>query len=192
MAGSFSMREECRLPAPYSVARVTKAEPILAKQNSGRVGLGLPSSRLKALTMMRSDEPHPHRGRVRRFASWQLSTPDTLPCRAPKHTGRPSRPVLRVASATEHLTSRVRLKDLLATIRISHALAMFVVSEAQAAAIRAIFHQRGEFSAAVELRRLFPGIASTERAREYARTIAGWAPLPTRLRPARLRPPKVS
>jgi hypothetical protein len=32
---------------------------------------------------------------------------------------------------------------------------MFVVSEEQAAAIRAIFHQRGEFSAAVELRRLF-------------------------------------
>jgi hypothetical protein len=50
-----------------------------------------------------------------------------------------------------------------------HALAMFVVSEAQAAAIRAIFHQRGELSAAVELRRLFPGITNTEQAREYAR-----------------------
>ena len=32
-----------------------------------------------------------------------------------------------------------------------HALAMFVVSEAQAAAIRAIFHQRGELSAATLL-----------------------------------------
>jgi hypothetical protein len=33
---------------------------------------------------------------------------------------------------------------------------MFVVSEADAAAIRAIFHERGELSAVVELRRLFP------------------------------------
>jgi hypothetical protein len=35
---------------------------------------------------------------------------------------------------------------------------MFVVTEADAAAIRAIFEQRGELSAAVELRRRFPGI----------------------------------
>ena len=35
---------------------------------------------------------------------------------------------------------------------------MFVVSEAEATAIRAAFEQRGEFAAAVELRRLFPGI----------------------------------
>ena len=39
----------------------------------------------------------------------------------------------------------------------SHAPGMFVVSEAEAAAIRAIFHRQGEFAAAVELRRLFPG-----------------------------------
>jgi hypothetical protein len=35
---------------------------------------------------------------------------------------------------------------------------MSVVSEAEAAAIRAAFEQRGELSAAIELRRLFPGI----------------------------------
>ena len=35
---------------------------------------------------------------------------------------------------------------------------MFVVTEAEAAAIRATFEQRGELAAAVELRRLFPGI----------------------------------
>jgi hypothetical protein len=63
---------------------------------------------------------------------------------------------------------------------------MFVVSEAEAAAIRAIFQERGELSAAVELRRLFPGIRDTAQARECARTIAGWKPLPRRLRPARL------
>jgi hypothetical protein len=65
---------------------------------------------------------------------------------------------------------------------------MFVVSEAEAAAIRAIFHERGEFAAAVELRRLFPGITDTAQARECARTIAGWKPLPRRLRPLKLRP----
>jgi hypothetical protein len=65
---------------------------------------------------------------------------------------------------------------------------MFVVSEADAAAIRAVFHQRGELSATVELRRLFPGL-DAETARECTRTIAGWEPRSGR-RPclARLRP----
>jgi hypothetical protein len=62
---------------------------------------------------------------------------------------------------------------------------MFVVSEAEAAAIRAIFDQRGELSAAVELRRLFPAITDTAQARECARTIAGWKPLPVAPRPVR-------
>jgi hypothetical protein len=39
-----------------------------------------------------------------------------------------------------------------------HAPAMFVITEAEAAAIRAVYEQRGEFAAAVELRRRFPGI----------------------------------
>jgi len=56
-------------------------------------------------------------------------------------------------------------------------LAMFVVTEADAAAIRAAFEQRGELSAAVELRRRFPGILDNVRARECARIIAGWKPL---------------
>jgi hypothetical protein len=54
---------------------------------------------------------------------------------------------------------------------------MFVVNEAVAAAIRDIFHERGELAAAAELRRLFPGITDAEQARESARTIAGWRPL---------------
>jgi hypothetical protein len=65
---------------------------------------------------------------------------------------------------------------------------MFVVTEADAAAIRAVYQQRGEFSAAVELQRLFPGIANNAQARECARTIASWKPLP--LRPVK-RMPKV-
>jgi hypothetical protein len=65
---------------------------------------------------------------------------------------------------------------------------MFVVTEADAAAIRAAFDRGGELSAAVELRRLFPGITSTTQARERARTIAGWKPLPVPLR--RVRPNK--
>jgi hypothetical protein len=50
---------------------------------------------------------------------------------------------------------------------------MFVVTEEDAAAIRAVYEQRGEFAAAVELRRLFPGITDNVLARQWARTIAG-------------------
>ena len=70
---------------------------------------------------------------------------------------------------------------------MSHALTMFVVTEAQAAAIRTAYEQRGEFSAAVELRRLFPGITDNAHARECVRTIASSRPLPKRLRTVRLR-----
>ena len=55
---------------------------------------------------------------------------------------------------------------------------MFTVSEAEAAAIRAAYEQSGELAAAVELRRHFRGIVSAAQAREYARIIAGWKPLP--------------
>jgi hypothetical protein len=55
---------------------------------------------------------------------------------------------------------------------------MFMVSEEDAAAIRTTFEQEGELSAAIELRRRFPGIQDNEHARQCARTIAGWTPLP--------------
>jgi hypothetical protein len=57
---------------------------------------------------------------------------------------------------------------------------MFVVTAADATAIRAVYEQRGELSAAIELRRRFPGITDNVQARECARTIAGWKPLPLR------------
>ena len=57
---------------------------------------------------------------------------------------------------------------------------MFVVTAADATAIRAVYEQRGEFAAAIELRRRFPGITDNVQARECARTIAGWKPLPLR------------
>ena len=64
---------------------------------------------------------------------------------------------------------------------------MFVVTEAEAAAIRTAFDRGGEFSAALELRRLFPGITDNALAGECARTIAAWKPLPVsvgrRMRP---------
>jgi hypothetical protein len=62
----------------------------------------------------------------------------------------------------------------------THPAGMFVVTEAEAAAIRAVYEQSGEFSAAIELRRLFPAITDTAQARACARTIAGWKPLPCR------------
>jgi hypothetical protein len=75
---------------------------------------------------------------------------------------------------------------------------MFIVSEADAAAIRAAYEQQDELSAAIELRRRFPGITYNAEARECARTIAGWKPLPAaacqitplRLRRSRARPTK--
>ena len=54
---------------------------------------------------------------------------------------------------------------------------MFSVSEEEAAAIRAVYEQRGELSAAVELRRRLPGVLDNAQARECARIIAGWKPL---------------
>ncbi len=65
-----------------------------------------------------------------------------------------------------------------ATGRVVHVLAMFMVTEADAAAIRAAFHEEGELSAIIELRQRFPGITDHAQARACARTIAGWRPLP--------------
>ena len=59
--------------------------------------------------------------------------------------------------------------DLLAACRPSlHPAAMFAVTEAEAATIRTPFEQGGEFAAAVELRRLFPGVTDNAEARECA------------------------
>jgi len=76
-------------------------------------------------------------------------------------------------------------KPALAAVGVrSHPASMFVVSEAEAAASRTAFDRGGELSAAVELRRLFPGVADTAQARECARIIAAWKPLPSPLRTA--------
>ena len=57
---------------------------------------------------------------------------------------------------------------------------MFVVTEADAAAIRALFDEEGELSAAIELRRRFPGLTDNAKAMDCARTIARWMALPER------------
>jgi hypothetical protein len=62
-----------------------------------------------------------------------------------------------------------------------HGPGMFVITDADAAAIRTLFHQEGELSAAIELRRRFPGLGDNAKARACARTIAGWTPPPDRL-----------
>jgi hypothetical protein len=53
---------------------------------------------------------------------------------------------------------------------------MFSVTAAEAEAIRTAWITGGEFSAAIEVRRLFPGIEDIARARACARAIAGWTP----------------
>ena len=55
---------------------------------------------------------------------------------------------------------------------------MFTVSDQDAAAIRAAFHDEGELSAIIEIRRRYPGVGDRDQARECVRTIAGWEPLP--------------
>ena len=62
---------------------------------------------------------------------------------------------------------------------------MYVVTEADAAAIREVYEREGELSAAIELRRRFPGIQDNVKAREQARAIACWKPLPPRPVPVR-------
>lgn len=85
------------------------------------------------------------------------------------------------------------MQRLLATWRAPHMPQMFIVTEEDAAAIRAAFDQGGELSAVVELRRRFPGITDNAHARTCVRSIAGWTPLPpaprtvTRLRPGKRR-----
>jgi hypothetical protein len=60
---------------------------------------------------------------------------------------------------------------------------MFVVTEAEAAAVRAAYDQGAEVAAAIELRRLCPGVTDNKQARACARTIAGWKPLKLLPRP---------
>jgi len=55
---------------------------------------------------------------------------------------------------------------------------MFSVNAAEAVAIRTVFEQKSELSVALEVRRLFPGVPDTVKARECARAIAGWTPSP--------------
>jgi hypothetical protein len=72
-----------------------------------------------------------------------------------------------------------------------HRSRMFLVTEAEAAAIYEIFEREGELSAAIEVRRLFPGITDNVKARAYARTITGWKPPPVPACPlTRLHPEK--
>ena len=87
---------------------------------------------------------------------------------------RPLRPTDRV----HQRRAEDRYGELAALGACTHPADMFVVTEAEAAAIRAAFEQSGEFSAAVELRRLFPAVTDTAQARACARAIAGWKPLP--------------
>jgi hypothetical protein len=62
---------------------------------------------------------------------------------------------------------------------------MFMVTEADADAIREVFAREGELSAAIELRRRFPGITENVKARACAQAIAGWTP-PSTLPPAKV------
>src|SRR3954465_394540 len=95
-----------------------------------------------------------------------------------------------VRAGSLNVTNGADLWPCLAQGRMTIFPGMFCVTEAEAAAIRAAYEQGGELSAAVELRRLFPGITDNAKARECARTIAGWTPLPAPAPKAPQRPRK--
>ena len=65
-------------------------------------------------------------------------------------------------------------------VRHMHLLGMYVVTEADAAAIREVYERDGELSAAIELRRRLPGIADNATAGSRHGRIAAWPPLPER------------
>ena len=60
---------------------------------------------------------------------------------------------------------------------------VFIITEDDAAAIRAALERDGELSAAIELRRRFPGISDNAHARACVRSIAGWSAPPVPSRP---------
>ena len=60
---------------------------------------------------------------------------------------------------------------------------MFVVDEVTAAAIQRAYHEGGELSGIVELRRHFPLITDNANARLCVRSIVGWAPQPNSEQP---------
>jgi hypothetical protein len=67
-----------------------------------------------------------------------------------------------------------------ASSRTVQAPFMFMISEADSDAIRTVLQQNGELSAAIELQRRFPGVVDNAKARECARIIASWGPVPPR------------
>ncbi|PPQ29040.1 hypothetical protein CCS01_22650 [Rhodopila globiformis] len=69
---------------------------------------------------------------------------------------------------------------------------MFIVIEADAAAIRTAFERKGALSAAIELRERFRGITDNAKARACLRSIVGWAQPPEPDAVIRLRPCKDS
>jgi hypothetical protein len=70
------------------------------------------------------------------------------------------------------------MSELAGTRPQSQVWLMFMVSEADAATIRAAFERDGELSASAEFRRLYPAVADRAEVRAWARTIAGWRPIP--------------
>jgi hypothetical protein len=76
--------------------------------------------------------------------------------------------------AVGYMVSPVTRRD---TIRweVGQTARMFIVSETDAARIKTVLQDGGEFDAMLELRRIFRGL-SLDQAREGVRTIAEWKP----------------
>ena len=74
--------------------------------------------------------------------------------------------------------NRATTRRLPPTVRVPILPACSLSAKLKPAKFGAAFDHGGELAAAVELRRLFPGITDNAEARAAARTIAAWKPLP--------------
>jgi hypothetical protein len=135
--GSVGIRSALRSSRPMFRAFTRAADPAAARPRVNAVSAGWPR-------------------RYATTAAHKVSTGARLIPRgmtpAKPEVGALARATRQQASAAVICPSLVRPRPR------SHAPEMFVVSEAEATAIRTAFDQGGEFAAAVELRRLFPGV----------------------------------
>jgi hypothetical protein len=136
-------------------------------RRSGPAGRRLPSGLLAMVRNMSAWSRRPWErataGPVLQDINCECRSESVAFCRRGKNWHKPCRAVCqRPASKT----------------RSSYGLALSPMSRPSAAAIREIYERDGELSAAVELRRRFPGITDNAIARNHARWIAGWASTP--------------
>ena len=94
------------------------------------------------------------------------------------HYGNLTRSVNSAVATLRRDLPRKAQKALEISYPVHTCSSMFMVDDLSITAIQAAYAEGGEFAAAVELRRRFPGIVDNAEARACARAIAAWQPVP--------------